>query len=103
MGCNEGLDTLFWGSICKNHQEIKEIFVSEYEYVVNLDPAVMILPFGANIDIRDTMQNRNIMKVYDLGPNGGILTSLKGVDFVIGINGVPLHHIFIPHRVVDIT
>ncbi|CAD5192585.1 unnamed protein product [Musa acuminata subsp. malaccensis] len=46
-------------------------------YVLNLDPAVMTLPFGANIDIRDTVHYKEIMKEYNLGPNGGILTSLN--------------------------
>jgi GTPase SAR1 family protein len=45
--------------------------------VVNLDPAVMSLPFGANIDIRDTVKYKEVMKQYNLGPNGGILTSLN--------------------------
>lgn len=44
---------------------------------MNLDPAVMALPFGANIDIRDTVQYKEVMKQYNLGPNGGILTSLN--------------------------
>ncbi|XP_068650714.1 GPN-loop GTPase QQT2-like [Aristolochia californica] len=46
-------------------------------YVLNLDPAVMNLPFGANIDIRDTIKYKDVMKEYNLGPNGGILTSLN--------------------------
>lgn len=46
-------------------------------YVVNLDPAVMSLPFGANIDIRDTVRYKEVMKEFNLGPNGGILTSLN--------------------------
>lgn len=46
-------------------------------YVINLDPAVMNLPFGANIDIRDTVLYKEVMKEYNLGPNGGILTSLN--------------------------
>ncbi|KAK1278279.1 hypothetical protein QJS04_geneDACA015887 [Acorus gramineus] len=46
-------------------------------YVLNLDPAVMTLPFGANIDIRDTVRYKDVMKEYNLGPNGGILTSLN--------------------------
>uniref|UniRef100_A0A453I7X2 GPN-loop GTPase n=1 Tax=Aegilops tauschii subsp. strangulata TaxID=200361 RepID=A0A453I7X2_AEGTS len=40
-------------------------------YVLNLDPAVMTLPFGANIDIRDTVRYKEVMKEYGLGPNGG--------------------------------
>ncbi len=44
---------------------------------MNLDPAVMTLPYGANIDIRDTVKYKEVMKQYNLGPNGGILTSLN--------------------------
>lgn len=46
-------------------------------YVINLDPAVHSVPYGANIDIRDTVNYKNVMKEYHLGPNGGILTSLN--------------------------
>ncbi|ORZ03841.1 hypothetical protein BCR43DRAFT_520914 [Syncephalastrum racemosum] len=46
-------------------------------YVLNLDPAVGQLPFTANIDIRDTVNYKEVMKQYQLGPNGGILTSLN--------------------------
>ncbi|ORX47022.1 hypothetical protein DM01DRAFT_317878 [Hesseltinella vesiculosa] len=46
-------------------------------YVINLDPAVGQLPFTANIDIRDTVNYKEVMKQYNLGPNGGILTSLN--------------------------
>ncbi|CAN6719900.1 unnamed protein product [Malus baccata var. baccata] len=46
-------------------------------YVMNLDPAVMTLPFGANIDIRDTVRYKEVMKQFNLGPNGGILISLN--------------------------
>ncbi|KXZ48171.1 hypothetical protein GPECTOR_30g267 [Gonium pectorale] len=44
-------------------------------YIINMDPAVTHLPYGANIDIRDTVKYKNVMKQYNLGPNGGILTS----------------------------
>lgn len=46
-------------------------------YYINLDPAVKDVPFAANIDIRDTINYREVMKQYGLGPNGGILTSLN--------------------------
>ena len=42
-----------------------------------MDPAVGSLPFTANIDIRDTVNYKEVMKQYNLGPNGGILTSLN--------------------------
>lgn len=46
-------------------------------YVINLDPAVRTVPFDSNIDIRDSVNYQEVMKCYNLGPNGGILTSLN--------------------------
>lgn len=46
-------------------------------YVINLDPAVLKVPFGANIDIRDSVNYKKVMKEYNLGPNGAIVTSLN--------------------------
>jgi GTPase SAR1 family protein len=36
-------------------------------YLLNLDPAVKHLPYSANIDIRDTVDYKNVMKEYGLG------------------------------------
>jgi hypothetical protein len=33
--------------------------------------------FPCNIDIRDSVKYKNVMKSYSLGPNGAILTSLN--------------------------
>lgn len=46
-------------------------------YTINLDPAVKNLPYGANIDIRDTIKYKEVMQQYGLGPNGAIMTSLN--------------------------
>eukprot|EP00615_Pteridomonas_danica_P000964 CAMPEP_0114351306 /NCGR_PEP_ID=MMETSP0101-20121206/17085_1 /TAXON_ID=38822 ORGANISM="Pteridomonas danica, Strain PT" /NCGR_SAMPLE_ID=MMETSP0101 /ASSEMBLY_ACC=CAM_ASM_000211 /LENGTH=306 /DNA_ID=CAMNT_0001491117 /DNA_START=45 /DNA_END=965 /DNA_ORIENTATION=+ len=46
-------------------------------YYVNMDPAVQQVPFAAGIDIRDTVDYKEVMKQYNLGPNGGIMTSLN--------------------------
>lgn len=46
-------------------------------YILNLDPAVLNLPYPPNVDIRDTINYKQVMKQYNLGPNGGILTSLN--------------------------
>ena len=51
--------------------------VKKPPYVLNLDPAVINLGYEANIDIRDTISYKEVMKQYKLGPNGGILTSLN--------------------------
>ncbi|KAL8755086.1 MAG: hypothetical protein Q9184_004904 [Pyrenodesmia sp. 2 TL-2023] len=58
-------------------------------YVINLDPAVRSVPFDSNIDIRDSLNYKEVMKEYNLGPNGGILTSLNifstKIDQIMGI------------------
>ena len=58
-------------------------------YVLNLDPAVRSVPFESNIDIRDSVNYKEVMKQYNLGPNGGIITSLNlfstKIDQVMGI------------------
>lgn len=46
-------------------------------YVINLDPAVLELPYPVNVDIRDTVNYKEVMRQYHLGPNGGILTALN--------------------------
>ena len=67
-------------------------------YILNLDPAVTYMPYEPNIDIRDTVNYQEVMKQfvsglfsplawvtnwtcvvkrYNLGPNGGILTALN--------------------------
>lgn len=61
----------------------------EPPYVINLDPAVLSVPFESNIDIRDSLNYKEVMREYNLGPNGGILTSLNifatKIDQIIGI------------------
>ena len=61
----------------------------EPPYVINLDPAVRTVPFESNIDIRDSLDYKEVMKEYNLGPNGGILTSLNifatKIDQIINI------------------
>lgn len=58
-------------------------------YVVNLDPATLNLPFDCNIDIRQSIKYKDVMKHYNLGPNGAIMTSLNlfatKVDQMIGL------------------
>lgn len=46
-------------------------------YVLNLDPAVLKVPYGVNIDIRDSVKYKKVMEEYNLGPNGAIVTSLN--------------------------
>eukprot|EP00933_Yihiella_yeosuensis_P054937 TRINITY_DN5351_c6_g1_i1.p1 TRINITY_DN5351_c6_g1~~TRINITY_DN5351_c6_g1_i1.p1 ORF type:complete len:356 (+),score=77.13 TRINITY_DN5351_c6_g1_i1:195-1262(+) len=46
-------------------------------YTVNLDPAVRNVAYPVNVDIRDTVNYKEVMKHFGLGPNGGIMTSLN--------------------------
>ncbi|RNE99042.1 XPA-interacting protein [Trypanosoma rangeli] len=46
-------------------------------YFINLDPAVAEVPYNVNIDIRDTVNYKEVMKQYRLGPNGAIMTALN--------------------------
>ena len=61
----------------------------EPPYVINLDPAVRSVPFESNIDIRDSLNYKEVMREYNLGPNGGIVTSLNifatKIDQIINI------------------
>ncbi|CAH1644107.1 unnamed protein product [Spodoptera littoralis] len=50
---------------------------SSRPYLINLDPACREVPYPANIDIRDTVNYKEVMKQYGLGPNGGIVTALN--------------------------
>ena len=45
-------------------------------YNINLDPAVFEVNFPANIDIRDSVKYKNIMKTYKLGKGGNELNSV---------------------------
>ncbi|XP_044738826.1 GPN-loop GTPase 1 isoform X2 [Chrysoperla carnea] len=46
-------------------------------YLINLDPACRNPPYPCKIDIRDTVNYKEVMKQYSLGPNGAIVTSLN--------------------------
>ena len=63
--------------------------VSLPTYCINLDPATHHLVYEAAIDIRDTINYKEVMKQHNLGPNGAILTSLNLLttkfDQVMGI------------------
>nr|UXY87954.1 ATP/GTP-bp [Cryptomonas curvata] len=52
-------------------------FLKKNHYIINIDPASSNVPYAPNIDIRDTIDYKKIMKEYSLGPNGAIITSLN--------------------------
>ncbi|TGZ63085.1 hypothetical protein CRM22_007081 [Opisthorchis felineus] len=51
--------------------------IQQSVYAINLDPAVHHVPYPTNIDIRDTVKFKEVMKQYGFGPNGAIMTSLN--------------------------
>uniref|UniRef100_A0A6P6Y7J3 Fidgetin-like protein 1 n=1 Tax=Dermatophagoides pteronyssinus TaxID=6956 RepID=A0A6P6Y7J3_DERPT len=67
-----GKSTLI-GSLCHTLQERRQ----KRCYVINLDPAALHFPYKAHVDIRATVKYRKVMKKYNLGPNGAILTALN--------------------------
>eukprot|EP00871_Galdieria_phlegrea_P001726 jgi/Galph1/2554/GphlegSOOS_G1224.1 len=46
-------------------------------YLVNLDPAVIQIPYEPHVDIRDTLNYKDVQRDLQLGPNGAILTCLN--------------------------
>ncbi|XP_001606701.1 GPN-loop GTPase 1 [Nasonia vitripennis] len=56
---------------------VSKLYDTGKPYVINLDPACNEVPYPANIDVRDTVNYKEVMKQYKLGPNGGIVTALN--------------------------
>ncbi|RLN90960.1 hypothetical protein BBJ28_00022022 [Nothophytophthora sp. Chile5] len=77
-------------------------------YVVNLDPAVRKTGYTANVDIRDTVDYKQVMTEYGLGPNGAIMTSLnlfatrfdQVIDLLSKRSG-DLEYVCYPYAIVD--
>lgn len=50
---------------------------SRSSYLINLDPAVHDPFYEPNLDIRDTINYKQVMQSHNLGPNGSIMTCLN--------------------------
>lgn len=48
-------------------------FNREDVMAVNLDPGSIILPYAANVDVREYIKVEELMENYGLGPNGGLM------------------------------
>ncbi len=44
--------------------------------IINLDPAVEVLPYKPDIDVRDIVNARTLMKEQGLGPNGALVAAI---------------------------
>lgn len=51
--------------------------LNKESYIINMDPAVINTVYEANMDIRDTINYKEMMKSHNLGPNGSIMTCLN--------------------------
>ena len=83
-----------FGLIWKPSRSLK-IYVSDHEYVVNLDPSVKTLIFG--LESISTMRcgiYEDAMKEYGLGPNNEILDGFRGSD----TETKPLQYVFINQK-----
>ncbi|MFP3951200.1 MAG: ATP/GTP-binding protein [Candidatus Bathyarchaeia archaeon] len=49
---------------------------------VNLDPGAPIIPYTANVNVRDYIKVEDVMEEYTLGPNGGLMLAS---DMIAGI------------------
>lgn len=49
-------------------------------YFVNLDPAVATVPFEANIDIRDSLNYREVMEQYSVWSRGILIHLISSLD-----------------------
>jgi len=59
----------------KLEEEIAKI--DRESYIINMDPAVHDTLYEPNLDIRDTINYKDVMLANGLGPNGAIITCLK--------------------------
>jgi hypothetical protein len=57
-------------------------FQREDVMAINLDPGSLILPYAANVNVRDYIRVETIMEDYSLGPNGGLMLAS---DMIAGI------------------
>lgn len=73
------------------HRMVVRLSKKKKVYTINLDPAVRNLAYPVNIDIRDSVNYKEVMKHFGLGPNGAIMTSLNlfatKFDQVLGLLG----------------
>ncbi|KAK4537344.1 hypothetical protein CDCA_CDCA12G3369 [Cyanidium caldarium] len=72
-----GKSTLLWRVLQRPPPGTKAARDVGRRLAVNLDPAVLQTPYQPDLDIRDSIKYREVMRQYRLGPNGAILTSLN--------------------------
>lgn len=72
-------------------KKFEEVLVEKDKetYLINMDPAVKDTLYEPNMDIRDTINYKEVMNTHGLGPNGSIMTCLNlfatSIDKIIGV------------------
>jgi GTPase SAR1 family protein len=72
-------------------KKFEEVLVDKDKetYVINMDPAVKDTLYEPNMDIRDTINYKEVMTSHGLGPNGAIMTCLNlfatSIHKIIGV------------------
>jgi GTPase SAR1 family protein len=51
--------------------------------IINLDPAVETLPYKPDVDVRDYVSARELMKTHGLGPNGALIAAVDMITLRI--------------------
>jgi GTPase SAR1 family protein len=51
---------------------------------VNLDPGAAVLPYPANVNVRDYIKVEDVMEEFSLGPNGGLMLACDMMVEIIG-------------------
>lgn len=55
--------------------------VDAYPIILNLDPGVVSLPYEPDIDVREYININEIMRRYDLGPNGALIMANDMISY----------------------
>ncbi len=58
-------------------------FHREDVMAVNLDPGALVVPFPANVDVRDYIRVEEVMEEYGLGPNGGLMLAHDMMEEIV--------------------
>ncbi|MDW8092099.1 MAG: ATP/GTP-binding protein [Nitrososphaerota archaeon] len=68
--------------------------------IVNLDPAVMTLPYEPDIDVREMVDYERIMATKGLGPNAALISSLREVarereSLIAEVESLPVDYVIV--------
>ena len=68
---------------------------------VNLDPGVLQLPYGPDVDVRDFVSLQGVMEKYNLGPNGGLVAAIDLISTHIDTLQEEIHDLGVDFLLLD--